>query len=84
MTTGDKTECEDCVIGKIKMKNIAKKNKNRSNICGQRLYEEISYNLSPSYSGSKYLILVEDESTRIKWSMFVKRRYLMTQKNHID
>lgn len=68
---GIEKKCQNCDISKINVKNINKSNPNKSTIRGERIYTEISSVNSRSYGGNEYWILIEDESTRMKWSIFI-------------
>ena len=71
---GEKVECGPCGLAKIKMKNIPKHNQSKSTLPGERLYTDISYTMERSYSGSQYWVMIEDETTIMKWSLFLKKK----------
>ena len=48
-------------------------------LTGERLYTDISYLKSPSYGGSNNWILIVDECTRMKWSIFCNKRSNMVE-----
>ena len=72
--TGKFKICESCELAKSRRSNMNKINYNHSSIPGERLYTDISYLKSPSYGGSNNWILIVDECTRMKWSIFCNKR----------
>jgi hypothetical protein len=65
--------CEDCILAKIKRKNIIKMSSNKSTKPGERLLIDISYVKKESLGGKNIWILIEDQATSMKWSTFVRR-----------
>lgn len=72
--TGKAIECEHCDLAKAKRKKIAKDNEEKTNIPGERLYIDISLIKSKSAGGKKHWLLVVDEATDMKFSIFMKKK----------
>jgi hypothetical protein len=63
--------CFECLLAKIRQRNVGKTTEKTSKIPGERLMVDISLVRSPSFGGSKFLIMVLDDCTFMCWSMFV-------------
>ena len=66
--------CIDCGIAKIKRTTLHKVNVNRSKITGEIIYVDISRVNTESFSGNVFWVLVVDDETGYKWSVFVKNK----------
>ena len=61
-------------MSKARRKDLNKINTHKSNIPGERLYDDISYVNSLSLCKKRFWILFVDEYSRFKWSDFVERK----------
>jgi hypothetical protein len=69
---GQFNKCFECSLAKICQRNVGKTTEKTSKIPGERLMvDNISFVLSPSFGGSKFWIMVLDDCTNMRWSMFV-------------
>ena len=71
--------CEDCALGKIARKAIAKKSTSKSTVPGQRLFVDISSVSTSSFGGSKFWVLAVDEYSNKKWCGFIKEKNLISK-----
>jgi hypothetical protein len=71
---GKMETCSDCVMAKAKQKSVKKISTNKSIVAGERLGFDISYLRNPSFGSSKYWLLIVDEFSGMKWSLFLKRK----------
>ena len=71
---GKLNECEYCILAKAKRKKIPKENKDKSTIPAERIYVDLSTIKSTSAGGKKNWLLIVDEATDMKWSMFLKKK----------
>ena len=78
--TGTEKKCQNCDISKIHIKILNKTNPHKSTIRGERIYTDISSVKDRRYGGIEYWILIEDEATRMKWSIFIKKKSEMGEK----
>jgi hypothetical protein len=62
------------VMAKAKQKSLKKSIENKPVVAGERLGIDISYLRNPSFDGSKYWLLIIDEFSSMKWSLFLKRK----------
>jgi hypothetical protein len=72
--TGKMISCDDCLLAKMKRKNINKRSLGKSNIPGERILIDISYIKRKSLGGKDTWLLIEDQATSYKWSYFMKRK----------
>jgi hypothetical protein len=72
--TGKLEECKDCMLAKMRKKNIKKVSENTSKIPGERLMLDISYIKHLSIGQRNIWILLEDQATKMKWSFFARRK----------
>jgi hypothetical protein len=72
--TGKIISCEDCLLAKMKRKNINKLSLGKSKIPGERILIDISYIKRKSLGGKDTWLLIEDQATSFKWSYFMRRK----------
>jgi hypothetical protein len=72
--TGKIISCEDCLLAKMKRKNINKLSLGKSKIPGERILIDISYIKRKSLGGKDTWLLIEDQATNFKWSYFMRRK----------
>jgi hypothetical protein len=72
--TGKILTCEDCLLAKMRRKNINKLSKGRSILPGERLLIDISYIRKKSLGGKDTWLLIEDQATSMKWNFFMRRK----------
>ena len=72
--TGQNEKCEDCALGKTRQKNVPKEHKPRSDKKGERLFIDIAPMKHKSLGGSKFWLIVMDDSTNYVWSYFLKKK----------
>ena len=72
--TGEIEKCVHCAVEKIRKKNIAKVNENKSSIPGERMYLDISSMKHDSQGGKKHWAMLVDEATGYKKSFFMKKK----------
>ena len=72
--TGKVNKCQSCSLEKIKQKNIPKKNEDKSMNPGERMYLDISSMRKPSMGGRQHWVLLVDEATKYKKSIFLKKK----------
>jgi hypothetical protein len=72
--TGKIVSCEDCLLAKMKRKNINKKSLGKSKTPGERILIDISYIKRKSLGGKDTWLLIEDQATSYKWSYFMRRK----------
>ena len=77
--TGDLEKCENCVLSKIRQRNL-NKTTTPSSKKGERLYIDISSIKKRSYGGSKFWVLIVDDFTKMKWSLFLKKKSELSDK----
>ena len=68
----DQIDCLECKISKAKQKSMSKLDTNRSKTPGERLCLDISSVKTKTWK--RFWVLVEDQSTSMKWSYFVKHK----------
>jgi hypothetical protein len=66
--------CEDCILGKIRRKNLNKFSSSKLKIPGERILIDISYIKKESLGSKNTWLLVEDQATSMKWSYFMRRK----------
>ena len=66
--------CEFCAMAKSKQKAIKKINTSPVEKPGERIYMDISSIQAVGLGGSRFWCLLVDESTKMKWSIFIKRK----------
>jgi len=66
--------CENCAIGKMRQKNVAKGPKQKLTKPGYRMYIDLMSSKYISAGGSKYWLLAVDEARHMKFSMFLKQK----------
>ena len=69
---GKVVACSDCVLAKIRKKNIKKVSDLQSKVPGERLMVDISSIRNESLGGKNLWILFEDQYTSMKWSFFCR------------
>ena len=72
--TGKVNNCLSCSLEKIRQKNIPKKNEDKSENPGERMYLDISSMRKPSMGGRQHWVLLVDEATKYKKSFFLKKK----------
>ena len=77
--TGNLDKCDECTLAKIRQQNLSKE-VTPSLKKGERLYIDISSIKRRSYGGSKFWVLIVDDFTKMKWSIFVKNKSELTDK----
>ena len=80
--TGNLEKCDECTLAKIRQRNLNKE-ATPSSKKGERLYLEyidISSIKKRSYGGSKFWVLIVDDFTKMKWSLFLKNKSELTDK----
>ena len=63
-------DCLSCSLEKIRQKNIPKKNEDKNENSGQRMYLDISSMRKPSMGGRQHWVMMVDEATKYKKSFF--------------
>ena len=58
----------------MKTSIIPKVKNSKTTIPGQRFYCDISSTQEKSYGGSQYWVIIVDETSRMKWSHFIKKK----------
>jgi len=66
--------CENWAIGKMRQKNVKKGPKEKSSKQGFCFYIDIAFSKFTSAGGSKYWFLAVDETTHMKFSIFLKQK----------
>jgi len=69
----NKINCEDCKMAKAKQKAVPKKDETKSLTPGERLCINSS-SVNTRSAKKKFWILVEDQATSMKWSLFVNNK----------
>jgi hypothetical protein len=77
---GSWEECEECMLGKARKKNLKSNSMNKSTKAGERFGFDISYIKNDSFGGSKYWLLIVDEFSSMVWSYFLRRKTESTRK----
>ena len=72
--TGKVNNCLSCSLEKIRQKNILKKNEDKSNNPGERMYLDISPMRKPNMGGRQHWVMLVDEATKYKKSFFLKKK----------
>ena len=72
--TGKVNNCLSCSLEKIRQKNISKKNEDKSENPGERMYLDISSIRKPSMGGRQHWVMLVDEATKSKKSFFLKKK----------
>ena len=72
--TGKVNNCLSCSLEKIRQKNIPKKNEDKSKNPGERTYLDISSMRKPSMGGRQHWVMLVDEATKYKKSIFLKKK----------
>ena len=62
--TGKVSNCLSCLLEKIRQKNIPKKNQDKSNKPGERMYLDISSMRKPGMGGGQHWAMLVDEATK--------------------
>jgi hypothetical protein len=78
--TGKFSTCEYCVKGKARQKKVAKSTEKQSTHPFEKLYVDISTMATTSVGGKKNWVLIVDEFTHMKWSIFLKNKSEFPQK----
>ena len=69
--TGKVNNCLSCSLEKIRQKNIPKKNEDKSENPGERMYLDISSMRKPSMGGRQHWVMLVDEATKYDMSQHV-------------
>ena len=72
--TGKVNNYPSCSLEKIRQKNIPKKNEDKSENPGERMYLDISSMRKTSMGGRQHWVMLVDEATKYKKSFFLKRK----------
>ena len=72
--TGKVNNCLSCYVEKIRQKNIPKKNEDKSQNPGERMYLDISSMRKPSMGERQHWVMLVDEATKYKKSFFLKKK----------
>ena len=72
--TGKVNNCLSCSLEKIRQKNIPKKNEDKSENHGERMYLDISSMRKPGMGGRQHWVMLADEATKYKKSFFLKKK----------
>ena len=72
--TGTVNNCLSCSLEKTRQKNILKKNEDKSENPGERMYLDISSMRKPSMGGRQHWVMLVDEATKYKKSFFLKKK----------
>ena len=72
--TGKLGECKNFMLAKMRKKSISKVVANVSKVAGERLLLDISYIKQVSIGQRNIWILIEDQFSKIKWSIFKRRK----------
>ena len=72
--TGETLVCESCAMAKARQANISKDNKQSTKRPGEKLYMDISKVQTESIGGRKFWLLLVDEFTKFKKSIFLKQK----------
>ena len=68
--TGKVNDCLSCSLEKIRQKNIPKKNEDKGENPGERMYLDISSMRKPSMGGRQHWVMFVDEAKKYKKSFF--------------
>ena len=71
---GSFKHCEDCILAKIKRKNLNKVSSTKSKLPGERILIDVSYIKRESLGKKNMWILIEDQASTMKWSYFGRRK----------
>ena len=74
IVTGIVTKCLNWSLGKIRQKNIPKKNESTAEDPGERMYLDISSMKDERLGGRRHWAMLVDEATRCKHSFFLKEK----------
>jgi len=72
--TGNEYKCEACAFTKSKQKAVPKATATRATKIGERLFIDISGPFANTPRNNKYWVMVVDDYTRKKWSLFIRTR----------
>ena len=72
--TGKVNNCLSCSLEKRRQKNIPKKNEDKSENPGERMYLDISSMRKPSMGGRQHWVMLVDDATKYKKSFFLKMK----------
>jgi len=78
----DNKSCEDCLLGKIRVKNMNKKVNFKASKFVERFLFDISSVRHVSIRGYKFWLKIIDEYSYLKWSFFLKN--IRVGKNYIQ
>ena len=70
--------CDACALAKGKQKNASKDTATIASKPGERLYVDISSVSAVSIGGSKFMVMIVDDYSRMKWSRFIKSKSELT------
>ena len=76
---GPRLRCEDCGVGKMKQASVSKEEVKRSTIVGERLFLDVSSIKHKSLGGSKFWLMVMDDASDHCWSIFLKKKSLVSK-----
>lgn len=66
--------CDACAIAKGKQKNVSKESTSTTQGPGEKLYIDVSSVSAVSIGGSKFMAMIVDDYSKMKWSMFLKKK----------
>ena len=72
--TGKVNNCLSCSLEKIRQKIIPNKNEEKNKNRGERMYLDISSMRKPSMGGRQHWVMLVDEATKYKKSVFLKKK----------
>ena len=72
--TGNLKTCENCMLAKIRRKNIKKVGENNSKVPSECLMIDISFIKQESLGKRNIWVLIEDQYSKMRWSVFTRRR----------
>jgi hypothetical protein len=76
--TGTMELCDACALAKGKQKNVGKETTTIAAKQGERLYIDIGSVKAVSIGGSKFMVMIVDDYSRMKWSRFIKSKSELT------
>ena len=72
--TGKVNNCLSCSLEKIRQKISQEKNEDKCENTGERMYLDISSMRKPSMGGRQHWVMLVDEATKYKKSLFLKKK----------
>lgn len=77
---GELAICNSCQMAKAKRKQIRKFMTTRSTVPKERVVVDLTRPFTPTIGGSKYLMEVVDNTTRMRFCYFLKQKYKIGQR----